>query len=95
MSEARKPVLEWISKETSFLPGKQGKKVVKIELFPAMSFREKCHPSSKCRVFPLIRKTSDLSYYYRLRINGVWLKKEGYDYYFLTKTEALEVFANA
>jgi hypothetical protein len=93
MSEARKPIETW-TKKRRLLPKKQGNKAVKIELFPAMSFKEKCHPSSKCRNFPLIRKTSDLSCYYRLRINGVWLKKEGYDYYFLTKAEALEVFAN-
>lgn len=93
MSDWRKPT-ETLKKVTC-LPKNKGNKVIKIDLFPAMMFKDKCSPGSKWMVFPLIKITSDLRDLYRIKLNGRWHGRAGYQYYFLTKNEAWEIFKNA
>lgn len=76
------------------MPGNKGKKVVKIDLFPATMFKDKCLPGSKWKVYPLVRFTSGLENLYRIKLNGKWYNKDGYHYYFLTKDEVYEVLKN-
>lgn len=96
MSDPRQPGIVLIKK----LPRKQGKKSVKIELYRAELWAERILTSSKSR--PKVRifdpepyrpyRSSELSGKYRLKVNGKWLRLEGYDYSFVTEELAYDIF---
>jgi hypothetical protein len=70
MSDLRKPTQTWLRKKT--LPGNDGKKTVKIELFPADLWYDKYKPSSITLTFPVFLRPGDSKGFYRIRINGYW-----------------------
>jgi hypothetical protein len=96
MSDPRHPGTVLIKK----LPGKQGKKSVKMELYRAELWTERVLLSSKSR--PKVRvfdpeprcvyNSRSLKGFYRLKVNGKWLRLEGYDYSFVTEILAYEIF---
>lgn len=97
MSDPRRATLVLTKK----LPQKRGKKSVKIELYPAELWSQRIRPESKSRAKVRIfdpeprkaYKTSDLSGFFRLKIDGrIWLSLDGFDYSFVTEHEAFEIF---
>jgi hypothetical protein len=91
MSDDRTPAKVW----AELLPGQKGKYENVLELFPVEQFLDKLKLTSKSKRWPYTQRSSQLAGRFRLRLNGRWHNKAGYDYTFFTEEQAVMVFLNA